>query len=303
MDSTPEQTASLMNGNDLKSDDGKDSCRPVFVAAAIVLIVFLVVVGLLVGLYLTRSKQIASMRHQRKPGQRPGAPPSAPSSVPASTQQAAASLLAQEQMAKYAALSSGSAPPTSHNSAAATKPMGGPSGMSAASLTEALYRGAPYGAGSTAGVAPMGVAGMGQFASVGNNTSPFNDSYPNNDVGLTEASNDPWSGSNLTLSKLMPSSWRTGNNQSCGDMKIDETEWAKWSPTKAKFENYVTASGAARMPLTTRNPQAKIIGTSNPLRSQPPVALSGKSITFNDADARLNTVFVATGVYPSTDMC
>jgi hypothetical protein len=143
---------------------------------------------------------------------------------------------------------------------------------------------------------------MGQFAATGNLTSPFGDQYPNNDVGVTEASNDPWSGSNMMIDKLMPTSWRNGANQTCGDMKQDESEWAKYSPTKAKFDNYITASGSARMALQTRD-RVPGGGIRNLLRSQPPVPLSAQSYAFNDSEARMNVIFASTGIYPATTAC
>lgn len=294
MDSDPKSSTTTAGAD---ATEQSDSCKNLKWAVLGVFILALIVCGVLVTLYFVdRNKSAAPSpahgRHRRQPNK-----PLTPSAVSPSTQQAAAALQLQEQMRQYAAASAGKVPPPSN----AVQPT--PMGAGAAALSDALYKGAPYGAGSSAGVAPMGVAGMGQFASIGNNTSPFNDSYPNNDVGITEASNDPWSGSNLALNKLMPSSWRPSQNQTCGDLKADDSEWAKWSPTKAKFENYVTASGAARMPLTTRNPQSKIIGQSNPLRSQPPVPLSGKSITFNDADGRMSALFQATSIFPSWDAC
>lgn len=258
------------------------------------IVLLLVLAGVAVGviLYLRSKKHPASLVPGSKGGRKHprGFTPSAPSATPA--QKAAHNAAVAAQMAQYAAASGGGG-----NVGAAAAKMGGSSAIS-----DALYKGAPYGASASAGVPPMAVAGTGHFATLGNLTSPFGDQYPNNDVGLTEASNDPWSGSNMQIDKLMPSSWRSAANQSCGDASRDDSEWAKWSPTRQKFENFVTASGASRMALSTRdrNPTG---GIRNLLRSSPPVGLSGQSITFNDSDARMNIIFNATGIYPSTTTC
>ena len=170
-------------------------------------------------------------------------------------------------------------------------------------IDSALYSGSPFSANSAA--SPMGVAPIGQFSSTGNNTSPFDDSYPNSDVGVTSPMNDPWTASQMEISRLMPSSWKAGSNGKCGDLSKDNTEWAKWSPSKAQFSNFVTASGSSRVPLSSRNggPGSAKLGEPNLLRSATAVPLSGQQVLFGDSSARVDQIFNATGIMPTTATC
>lgn len=149
---------------------------------------------------------------------------------------------------------------------------------------------------------PMSVAPMGQWSASGNQTSPFNDSYPNNGVGLTSLGSDAWANGNMQISKLMPASWREGANSTCGDLATDYTAWAKYSPKKAQYDGYITSQASVRTPLSQRsgNPTHAM---RDLLRQTPPVPLSGQSMTFGDSSQRLDLIYQSTGIYPRQTSC
>lgn len=110
-------------------------------------------------------------------------------------------------------------------------------------------------------------------------------------------SNQPY---NLNIDSLMPASWRQGTSCASG---TDNTEWSRYSPTKSAFNNYITASGSARLSMSTRSPLSRQVGISDLLRQGPPLPLSGTIMPFSDSSFRQDLIFNQLGRYPSADNC
>lgn len=98
------------------------------------------------------------------------------------------------------------------------------------------------------------------------------------------------------LSSLMPASW---NNQSAlkssvgvnnNDSDPGQSDWYKYAPTFDGVQRYITSSGSARLGQTTRDPNGRIYGTPNLLRTRPPVPLSNVDIPFNNSSNRASLV-------------
>lgn len=91
----------------------------------------------------------------------------------------------------------------------------------------------------------------------------------------------------LNATGLLPASFTTGVPAPIEN--VGEVSWYPYAPTKLGFDNYVMASGASRIRQMTRDPMNKL-GTRNPLRSDPPVALSMSKPWFNDSEYRLDYI-------------
>jgi hypothetical protein len=96
---------------------------------------------------------------------------------------------------------------------------------------------------------------------------------------------------------LMPGSWREG--VSCGDGTDPNSQWAKYHPTREKYNRYITAAGSARLGVMTRSPLRKILGTQNFLRSATSTPLSTTEASpFMASSHRDQAIFSAVGQYP-----
>lgn len=111
----------------------------------------------------------------------------------------------------------------------------------------------------------------------------------------------------MDVEKLMPASWRASDVASCpSDMQTDDTEWTRTAPTSESFQNYINASGSARLSLNTRSPLARQIGMPDLaylLRQPPKVPLAAYQADWNDSDLRQSLVYEATGQFPVSTAC
>lgn len=148
---------------------------------------------------------------------------------------------------------------------------------------------------------PVNMSAPGQFPGSANLASAYRNNYPNSGVGDSVISRDPFAVQNLRRDSHMPISWR--DNAPCGSLAGDDTLFGKWAPTKAAYDNYITASGSARLSLNTRIKNPAGFNPWAGIRSQPPMPISGTAILFNDASLRQDLIYNSTGVYPTAGMC
>jgi hypothetical protein len=103
----------------------------------------------------------------------------------------------------------------------------------------------------------------------------------------------------LNLDGLMPASWSGGSGggvagstpnhppQASGmGQAMSQDDWYRYAPDKKAVSRYITSAGATRFSTITRNPNGRLFGQSNPLRTNPPVPLSNSEITFNNSENR-----------------
>jgi hypothetical protein len=148
---------------------------------------------------------------------------------------------------------------------------------------------------------PVNMSAPGQFPGSANLASAYRNNYPNSGVGDSVISRDPFAVQNLRRDSHMPISWR--DNAPCGALAGDDTLFGKWAPTKAAYDNYITASGSARLSLNTRIKNPAGFNPWAGIRSQPPIPISGTAILFNDSSLRQDLIYNSTGVYPTSGMC
>jgi len=103
-------------------------------------------------------------------------------------------------------------------------------------------------------------------------------------------------GYKLSVDSLMPGSWKAPASSTFAT--ADQQQWAKYAPTKAAFDKYITAGGSVRAPLNTRSPLARQVGIPYLIRQGPPIPLSSKDVIFNDSGFRQDLVYNSTGYYP-----
>lgn len=145
--------------------------------------------------------------------------------------------------------------------------------------------------------APLGFAPYGAT----DDSSYFAD-YPQSEDPSSVTGDGSPSSYDMNLSALMPASWRGAGNCAAVDAGGDSDEWGKYAPSKASFENYITAAGSARLGMNTRvrNPTG---GIANLLRPAPPVPMSAADVTFNDSSFRQDLVYDSMGMYPPQVQC
>lgn len=148
---------------------------------------------------------------------------------------------------------------------------------------------------------PVSMSAPGQFPGSANLASAYRNNYPNSGVGDSVISRDPFAVQNLRRDTHMPISWR--DNAPCGSLAGDDTLFGKWAPTKAAYDNYITASGSARLSLNTRVKNPAGFNPWAGIRTQPPIPISGTAILFNDCSLRQDLIYNSTGVYPTAGMC
>lgn len=148
---------------------------------------------------------------------------------------------------------------------------------------------------------PVNMSAPGQFPGASNLASAYRNNYPNSGVGDSVISRDPFASQNLRRDSHLPISWR--DNAPCGSMAGDYTLFGKWAPTKAAYDNYITASGSSRLSLNTRIKNPAGFNPWAGIRSQPPMPISGTAILFNDCSLRQDLIYNSTGVYPTAGMC
>lgn len=106
----------------------------------------------------------------------------------------------------------------------------------------------------------------------------------------------------MNINQLLPAAWRPGNAQIASQMGGDAL-WSKYAPTRAAFDQYISAGGSARMRLTTRSPAGRIVGQTDYLRSPVPAPLTADVFPFSDSSLRMDLVQRATGRYPTSTNC
>lgn len=145
--------------------------------------------------------------------------------------------------------------------------------------------------------APLGFAPYGAT----DDSSYFAD-YPQSEDPSSVTGDGSPSSYDMNLSALMPASWRGAGNCASVDAGGEVDEWGKYAPSKASFENYITAAGSARLGMNTRvrNPTG---GIANLLRPAPPVPMSAADVTFNDSSFRQDLVYDSMGMYPTQVQC
>lgn len=107
-------------------------------------------------------------------------------------------------------------------------------------------------------------------------------------------------GYEMNVDSLMPASWK---GQACSLTSQDQSQWAKYAPSKEAFDAAVTAEGSARLSANTRSPAGRQIGVRNLLLPSPPLPLSTGQVTFNDSGRRQDVVYQSTGFYPQSTAC
>ena len=96
----------------------------------------------------------------------------------------------------------------------------------------------------------------------------------------------------LNLDSLMPASWNATSaanaSQAGAGACTDsgQSDWYRYAPDKQSVDRYITSSGSTRFSSITRNPNARLFGQPNLLRTNPPVPLSNGEITFNNSENR-----------------
>jgi hypothetical protein len=145
--------------------------------------------------------------------------------------------------------------------------------------------------------APMGFAPYG----ASDDSAYFADYPQSQDASSLDGDGRP-SSYDMNLSALMPASWRGAGGCASVDAGGEPDEWGKYAPSKAAFENYITAAGSARLGMNTRvrNPTG---GVANLLRPAPPVPMSAADVTFNDSSFRQDLVYDSLGAYPTQVQC
>ena len=111
-------------------------------------------------------------------------------------------------------------------------------------------------------------------------------------------------GTSFEVSSLMPSNWKSNKGPSgfggaCGSVNNEQEMWAKYSPSKNAYENYLSAVGSSRLSLVDRSSYGRIIGQRNLLMQSAPVPISSQAFVFNDSSARQQTYYQATSHYPT----
>jgi len=111
----------------------------------------------------------------------------------------------------------------------------------------------------------------------------------------------------LDMNTLMPAEWRASDESTGGGCAgnasaLGAQTWSSYAPSRAAFNQYVTAAGSARLGVNTRskNPGG---GVRNLLRSPTAVPITAASILFNDSDQRQSAIQNSTGMYPTTTYC
>lgn len=128
-------------------------------------------------------------------------------------------------------------------------------------------------------------------------------SWPNDEGKYSLFPGNPQAqqGAKLEIDNLMPASWRGIKN--CATETTDDAEWAKYAPSKAAFDRYITASGSVRLGVNTRDSNSKTLGVPLLLRPSPPVPLSTQEMPFLDSDQRQSLIYNATGHFPQDTSC
>jgi hypothetical protein len=109
----------------------------------------------------------------------------------------------------------------------------------------------------------------------------------------------------LDMNTLMPQNWRSegdvGSGCSGDASTLGAQTWAKFAPTKAAFNQYITAAGSARLGVNTRIKTPG--GVRSLLRGGAPVPITASEIIFQDSSFRQDLLQNATGIYPTLGMC
>jgi hypothetical protein len=105
----------------------------------------------------------------------------------------------------------------------------------------------------------------------------------------------------LNIDKLMPASWQS--NATNNSEATDNSNWAKYAPTKESFSRYIAAGGSARLSMNTRSARSRIVGIPLLLRSGVKIPIGTDSIPFSGSSLREDQIFNATGVHPQKNNC
>lgn len=108
-------------------------------------------------------------------------------------------------------------------------------------------------------------------------------------------------GYQLNIDSLMPASWKGARN--CGDNTADNTQWARYAPSKQSFDRYIQAAGSSRLSMNTRSPLGRQTGIPLLLRQGPPVPISAQEFPFLDSGFRQDLVYRQLGRYPNSTSC
>ena len=111
--------------------------------------------------------------------------------------------------------------------------------------------------------------------------APNNANLYNNIVDQT-----PEQAMQLDRNRLMPSTWRSAESQSCGDVIDENSDFAKHAVTPSGYQAYLATSGSARFGMISRNPIGRL-GVRNLLRSPGAVNVGvSEEIMWGDSELR-----------------
>jgi len=142
--------------------------------------------------------------------------------------------------------------------------------------------------------------------------SAYDSSYANELKGDAAVPTQPLTDVNT----LLPASWRPGSNMtamasagSCASTDaapaVPGSNWTKFAPTRAAFEQSVIAGASMRTSMNDRSPLTKNVGLSDfyqmSRRIAPP--LEAAEVTFNDSSFRQDLIHQQTGRYPTSTVC
>lgn len=118
------------------------------------------------------------------------------------------------------------------------------------------------------------------------------------------------------VNNLLPASWRPGNTSATAAADsacamsdslpaVPGSNWTKYAPTRAAFEQAVVAGASMRTAMNDRSPLTKNVGMSDfyqvSRRIAPP--LEAAEVIFNDASFRQDLIHQQTGRYPTSTAC
>jgi len=106
----------------------------------------------------------------------------------------------------------------------------------------------------------------------------------------------------MNINQLLPASWRPNAQPLASEMGGDQL-WSRYAPSRAAFDQYITAGSSARMRLNTRSPLGRQVGITDLLRPGTAVPLTADQFIFNDSSFRADLVQRATGRYPTSTNC